>query len=182
MVRCLNCKRTIQSGSLCSHCYHEFQRSEEQFQQKRGAIESRARLTKSKLKRNIAEPPDSVRFPLDLFPQDKQNLEKEINRQRQRELAQLSQRHRKLSPDPDDKSFDEYEKWLREHGGDHRLWHNIHGTEPKSLRTEFVCFDGRLKHDSTICPRCGKSKVNKYGCSCSQQTTDEPYNFRYGSR
>jgi len=103
---------------------------------------------------------------------------RDLQREKHKELTNIAKKHKPLDPDPNDSSFEAYEKWLSQHNGDTRLWANQNGYEPQSLKSEFVEFkNGRLQHDSDICPNCQKHKSN---CQCNQKQT-KPFNFSYRS-
>lgn len=179
MPRCLKCKKPIESGVLCSKCFRDFQQYEEETAKKRKNIMARSRLAKSRLKANINEPPDSTKFPLNLFPQDRADLEKQIEKEKQQKLTELNKQQQIFDLDPQDRQFQQYERELAECGGDVDTYYRKKGFKngkPNKIKAFVTVKDGKLEIDEEICSICGK---NKRFCKCRDKPKDEALNFDY---
>lgn len=177
MGKCIRCGKPIVSNNgICDRCHSKYEDEQLEYKRKRQAIQARHRANLYRLKKNVN---DDESFPLTVF-EDEQTIQHDLEQQKNRELDQLERQQKpaiQIETKTQKKSFDKYEHWLKTHNGDHRLWHNIHGLEPASLRTEYVEYkNGKLVH-ADICSRCGKTLRN---CKCNRQGDDEPFNFTYG--
>jgi len=156
--------KPIKVGSVCNHCFDEW----EEWKKQRKKIFNRARQAKHTLKKNLNRDDSEESFPLDLFDINQQELNSEIEKEKQRQLLELDRKYNPLksgvfSP-VFDKGFLEYERQLKECKGDVDTWSRRYRGKPIAKVGVFVKQDdkGNLVFDDSICSVCGRKN-----CVCS---------------
>ena len=128
-----------------------------EYRHKRGQILAKYRQQRFRVLRGSE---DGLAFPI----VDVKSILRWIEKEKIRELIRLEHKYKGLRFQGDsDVGWQEYEDYIAKHGV--RAWARKHGYEPSSLKSEYVTFDdkGELKHDSDVCPRCGRMLKN---CIC----------------